>query len=136
MKYIKFSYASDFQLTERRSRALEELKGITEEQRHDMETTLTGQPGKKDGSLIVSSDVTDIDEEGEKIFRKKKISKRSKMVLTILDRLDKIARNKAAKQGTSLFKRVPGTEKSKRDMPTPCPEWMLCGSSSNSDTDP
>jgi len=136
MKYTKLSYASDFQLTERRYRALEEVKGITTEQRHDVERVLSGEPGKKDGSPIVSSDDTDIDEAGDKIFRKKEIKKRSKMVTTIFDRLDRIARNRAAKQGTSLFKRVQGTEKSKRDMPMPCPEWMLCSSSSNSDSDP
>ena len=129
---IKFSYASDFQLTERRRRALAELKstGITAEQRKDVETLLTGEPGKKTGSLIVSSDESDKDADGDKVFRKKELGKRSKNLGLILERLDKIARNKAAKHGNNLFKRVSGGVKSTRTMPMPCPDWMLSESES------
>ena len=114
---------SVFQLAKRRSRVLQTVVSMTEEQRADMKKALQPTPGKRKVSEIVSSDESDTDDDG-KYFRKKILPGRSRQVMALLDTLDEKARGYAEKQGTCLFRRLPGFKKSTRAIPQDFPAWM------------
>ena len=113
-----------FQLTKQRMTALEEYgpMRLHDSQVQDIKRLLQLNPGSAQGSVIVSSDESDSEENtGRKIFTKKQLP-RSTQLRAILDSLDRYHLKKKP-VGPSQYPRVQGIQESERDRSS-LPLWM------------
>ena len=113
-----------FQLTKQRMTALEEYgpMRLHDSQVQDIKRLLQLNPGSAQGSVIVSSDESDSEENtGRKIFTKKQLP-RSTQLRAILDSLDRYHLKKK-QVGPGQYPRVQGIQESERDLSS-LPLWM------------
>ena len=102
---------------------------IPNQQKEDLLKVLEKPPERVNfGSCLVSSDESDMDEAGNKIFIVKAIPNRSRFLQSIMRHLDDKCNKKLETNGTSMFQRITGNNVSIRTLPENLPAWM-----SNSD---